>query len=103
MPSPPSAPAQPSDRKPPPCSFSQFLVSLGSSAMVHLGEAQDPDGGAHKDLALAAHTLNLLSLLRAKTRGNLDADEARLLDALVDELGQKYEAVAGHPVPNTCS
>lgn len=77
---------------PPSCNFAQFLVSLGSSAMVHLGEVPSPDGGTHVDLALARHSLGVLELLRCKTDGNLDDDEGRLLDALIAEIGAKIEA-----------
>lgn len=82
-----------------PCSFAQFLVSLGSSALVHLGEVVDPTvGQRQQDLKLARHTINVLEVLRTKTRGNLDGDEARLLDALLEDLNAKYaEARAERP------
>lgn len=79
-----------SDSTPQPsCNFAQFLVSLGSSAMVHLGETPAPDGTRRQDLALARHSLSVLEVLKAKTEGNLDADESRLLDALISEIGSK--------------
>ena len=38
------------------CSFAQFLVSLGSSALVHLGEIADPGSGkTHIDLSQKEH------------------------------------------------
>ena len=74
------------------CNFAQFLVSLGSSAMVHLGVTPDPSGATTKDLHLATHTLSVLQILQVKTKGNLDADEERLLQALVDEIGAKVTA-----------
>jgi hypothetical protein len=76
-----------------PCSFAQFLVSLGSSALVHLGEIADPGTGqTHQDLGLARHSIDVLEILKAKTSGNLDRDEDRLLDALLSDLNQKLEA-----------
>ncbi len=76
------------------CSFAQFLVSLGSSAMVHLGETPDPATGAKAaDPAMARHSLDVLRLLKAKTEGNLDDDEQRLLDALISEVGDKLGAL----------
>ena len=78
-----------------PVSFAQFLVSLGSSALVHLGEMADPAAGAtRRNLPLACHTINLLKTLRLKTKGNLDRDEAKLLDALIEDLGNKYQAIS---------
>jgi hypothetical protein len=75
-----------------PCSFAQFLVSLGSSAMVSLGETPDPATGTKTaDPVMARHTLNVLQVLKGKTTGNLDDDEGRLLDALIGEIGDKLQ------------
>jgi hypothetical protein len=77
-----------------PVSFAQFLVSLGSSAMVHLGETPDPaTGGRTPNAPMARHTLDVLTLLKAKTEGNLDHDEQRLIDALIEEISGKLEAL----------
>jgi hypothetical protein len=77
-----------------PVSFAQFLVSLGSSAMVHLGETADPGSGSKQpNAAMARHTLDVLTLLKGKTEGNLDDDERRLLDALISEIGSKLAAL----------
>jgi hypothetical protein len=73
----------------PPVTFSTFLVSLASSAMAHLGEVHAAEEAAD-DVRLARHTLDLLDILEGKTKGNLDADEARLLDALQRELRERY-------------
>ena len=68
----------------PPVSFSSFVTSLAASAMEHLGliEAATP---AAPNLMLARQTVELLDVLKAKTAGNLDDDEARLLDTLIDD------------------
>ncbi|MBM4364987.1 MAG: DUF1844 domain-containing protein [Deltaproteobacteria bacterium] len=68
----------------PPVTFSTFIVSLASSALAHLGRAEGVD--VPEDRALAVQTLEVLDLLATKTRGNLDPEEARLLDALCAEL-----------------
>ena len=91
-----SPPAEPT-RKPGelPVSFAQFVVSLGSSALVHLGEIADPGTGSSSvDLTLARHTLDVLELLQQKTKGNLDEDEGQLLDAVLQDLRGKYSAAA---------
>ncbi len=77
-----------------PISFSTFIISLASSGLMHLGES-DP-GGAQvpEDLHLVRQTLDLLGILAEKTQGNLDAEEARLLDAVRHELSQRYGKVA---------
>lgn len=74
-----------------PVSFASFLVSLGSSALVHLGEVPDPGTGkTSRDLVIARQTIDLLALLKEKTQGNLDDDETRLLDALLFDLRTKF-------------
>lgn len=79
-----------------PVNFASFLVSLGSSALVHLGEVPDPQSGQHdRDLVLARHTIDLLALLQEKTKGNLDEDETRLLETLLFELRTKYLQARG--------
>ncbi|MCK6506324.1 DUF1844 domain-containing protein [Myxococcota bacterium] len=78
-----------------PVNFAQFIVSLGSSALVHLGELADPASGKHAvDLTLARHTIDVLDLLQQKTRGNLDDDESRLMDALLKDLREKLRNAA---------
>jgi hypothetical protein len=42
---------------------------------------------------MARHTLDVLTLLKAKTEGNLDHDEQRLIDALIEEISGKLEAL----------
>ena len=72
----------------PPVSFSSFVASLAASAMEHLGlvEAATP---AAPNLVLARQTVELLGVLKAKTDGNLEDDEARLLDTLLQDLQDK--------------
>lgn len=71
-------------------SFSSFIVSLASSAMMHLGEAPDADGARTENLPLAKNTIDVLGVLREKTQGNLDDDEQKLLDAVLYETRMKY-------------
>jgi hypothetical protein len=72
--------------------FSTFVLSLGSSALIHLGEAPDPVSGQKQpaDLPLAQQSIDLLALLQQKTKGNLSDDEARLLDTLLYDLRMRY-------------
>lgn len=72
--------------------FSTFVLSLSTSALVHMGRAPDPQTGApaEKNLDAARETIDLLELLQAKTRGNLDTEEARLLESLLYELRMQF-------------
>lgn len=74
-----------------PVSFSTFIVSLASSAMVHLGETPDPDSGASgTNLMLARNTIDLIAMLKAKTTGNLTDDETQLVDTLLYDLRMRF-------------
>lgn len=71
--------------------FSTFVFSLFSSCLVHLGEVPNPESkSVCFDLAMAKHTIDTLAMLKEKTAGNLDAEEARLVDGLLYELRMKY-------------
>lgn len=75
----------------PQVTFSAFIISLASSALVGLGEAPDPATGAPmRDMALARHNIDTLEMLRQKTHGNLNQDEDRLLSSVLCELKLKF-------------
>lgn len=84
--------AQATDQVPlPEINFSSFLFSLASSAFLYLGMVPDPGSGETKrDLPLAKQTIDLLSVLREKTRGNLSAEEETLFDHLLYDLRMQY-------------
>lgn len=73
-------------RELPPVTFSSFVVSLATSAMGHLGEGPE----AELNLPLAKHTIDLLGVLFEKTKGNLDDEEARLVEAVLYETRMRY-------------
>jgi hypothetical protein len=75
-----------------PLDFSTFLLSLGTSALVQLGEAPDPTQGGKPcpDLAGAKQSIDLLGLLEAKTKGNLETGEERLLQSLLSDLRLRF-------------
>lgn len=71
--------------------FSTFVLSLASSALVQLGEVPDPaTGETASDLVVAKHTIDILSMLQEKLQKGLEADETRLLEGLLYELRMKY-------------
>lgn len=70
-----------------PMDFSTFVLSLGSSAMVNLGQVLAPESEQPTiDLAAAKQIIDILGLLEEKTRGNLDDSEDKLLKSLLYEL-----------------
>lgn len=75
----------------PQVTFSTFILSLSSSALVHLGEVPEPETGEVKpNLPLAKHTIDILAMLKCKTKNCLDEDEKRLLEGILYELRMKY-------------
>ena len=83
----------------PPVDFHTFILSLGSSALLHLGELEHPDAGApRKDLALAKQTIDMLAMIEEKTKGNLTPAEEKLIESLLYDLRLRYvEATKGSP------
>jgi hypothetical protein len=72
-------------------SFSTFVLGLASTALIHLGEAPNPEtGGPAVNLVLARQTLDLIELLRQKTKGNLTAEEEQLFASLLTDLRLRY-------------
>lgn len=71
--------------------FSTFVLSLGHSALMHLGSAPDPNRGAGEpNLVMAKQTIDLLALIEEKTRGNLTGEEERLMEQLLYDLRSGY-------------
>jgi hypothetical protein len=80
-----------------PVTFSTFVLGLSTQALMHLGEIASPlDGKVEQDLPAAKHVIDILGILREKTRGNLEQAEEQLLDAMLYDLRMRYvELVRG--------
>jgi hypothetical protein len=75
----------------PEASFSSLVIALSSSAWVSLGKIADPvSGEIKKDLRSAKFSIDTLIMLREKTAGQLDDDEQKLLNALINDLQANY-------------
>ena len=74
-----------------PMSFDIFVISLNASALIHLGESRDVDAGEQAvNLPLARQTIDILSMLELKTRGNLSGEEESLLNQILFDLRMRY-------------
>lgn len=75
--------------------FNAFVVSLASTAFIHLGEIADPVTG-RSDVSLdgARQMIDILDMLRDKTRGNLDPAETELINGVLYELKLKFASKA---------
>ena len=71
----------------PEMTFSLFVFSLNSSALLHLGLIEHPETKkAEKNLPLAKQTIDILGLLAEKTKGNLAPEEENLLQHVLHDL-----------------
>jgi hypothetical protein len=77
--------------------FSTFVMGLTTQALMHLGEIADPVRGENtRDLPAAKQMIDLLGILRDKTKGNLDATEEQLLGSMLYDLRMRYVEVSRH-------
>lgn len=71
--------------------FATFVLSLNHSALMHLGEAPNPeDNEVRLSLPLAKQTIDLLGLLEEKTKGNLTGEEERLISQILFDLRMRF-------------
>jgi hypothetical protein len=71
--------------------FLALISGLASNAMQHLGKVMNPlTGKVERNLDLARETIDLLRMLREKTKGNLSDRETRSLEALLSSLQLNY-------------
>lgn len=72
-------------------SFPAFIISLTAQALALLGEIPDPiENATHVDLEGARQIIDILGMLKEKTRGNLDDAEGSLLESALYDLRMKY-------------
>lgn len=75
----------------PEVNFNSLIFSLSSSALLHLGEISDPQSGGKKmDLPLAKHSIDIIAMLKNKTKGNLNEEEQKFLDNILTDLRLRY-------------
>ena len=72
---------------PPPASLEMLVMSLAMQAEMELagGDPSQPP-----NLALAQHSIDLLGVIKEKTKGNLELSEQRLLENSLTELRFRY-------------
>lgn len=72
-------------------SFSAFVLGLASTALIHLGVHADPESGKMTvDLTLARQSIDVLAMLREKTRGNLSSEEEQLFSSILSDLQLRF-------------
>jgi len=75
----------------PAINFATFIMSLNASALVSFGVLEDPATGKKLvNLSIGKQTVDVLSMLKEKTSGNLLNDELKMLDNIIYELRMIY-------------
>jgi hypothetical protein len=80
----------------PPATFEFFVLSMKMQAemsmgLIHFGEEKDRPA---PDLRVARHSIDLLSMIAEKTKGNLSLDEQRLIENSLTELRFRFVQVS---------
>jgi hypothetical protein len=75
----------------PPLDFSSIIILMYFPALVELGLVEDPATGERREnLVLAKRNIDLLDLLQDRTKGNLEDEEQKFLDGVLDQLKLAY-------------
>ena len=79
----------------PPASIGVIVEQLTIQAMAQLGRIPNPvTGKSNVSLDRARFTIDLLQVLRQKTRGNLEAEEEEHIDTRIGELQTTFIQIA---------
>ena len=71
--------------------FYQLVASFSTSAWQHLGKIADPmTGKVAKDLKLASYYIDILCMLKEKTKGNLNQEEEQVMERTLGDLQLNY-------------
>lgn len=94
--SPPSRPGRPQDAS----IFSDLVVQLATQAAMYLGLVTDPLGPQFPtDLRAARQMIDIISMLKEKTAGNLTPDEGVLLERVLTDLRMQFVSMSSPPRP----
>ena len=70
--------------------FMQLLYMFHTSAMQGLGKIADPTGQVNRNLEYVSQTIDLMAMLKEKTKGNISEDMEKMLDGMLSELRLNY-------------
>lgn len=72
-------------------SFSSLVISIGSAAAMAMGLTPHPETGkTEKNRDMAKFNIDLLNVIREKTKGNLNDEEKKLVDAILADLQLRF-------------
>jgi hypothetical protein len=82
---------EPEDVEPERTMFNEFLMGIASSAFIYLGLVEHPATGRRQvDMTAAKESIDMLVMLREKTKGNLTRGEEKFFDDLLSDLTMQY-------------
>jgi len=80
----------------PEITFTNLILSVSTSALIQLGEVEDPISKTpSKNLPLAKQTIDLIGMLKEKTKGNLSPEEEKILENILYDLRLRYIKASG--------
>ena len=80
----------------PEADFQVFVSGLYTQTLMALGHVNNPQTGEQEQsLPEASYLIDTLEILRDKTRGNLEDEEARHLRNIIHDLQMRYVEAAG--------
>lgn len=78
--------------------FINLVMSMTAAAMQQLGKLVNPmTGKTETNLEAAQQTIDVIEMLSAKTKGNLDKDESRYLQQTLTQLRINYVETSKNP------
>ena len=68
----------------------QLIYMFHTSAMQGLGKIADPNGQVIRNLEYVSQTIDLMEMLKVKTKGNTTDEIDKLLEGMLSELSLNY-------------
>ncbi|HRK30144.1 MAG TPA: DUF1844 domain-containing protein [Tepidisphaeraceae bacterium] len=88
----------PGEREAPQASFPTLVRSIMTQSLMYLGELAVRGGEQMLNLDMAKYQIDLLGVLETKTKGNLSAEEQKLLDLTLYDLRSRFSETASRYV-----
>ena len=75
----------------------QLIYMFHTSAVQGMGKIADPTGKVSRNLEYVVQTIDLMEMLKVKTKGNINDEIEKLLDGMLSELRLNYVDEKANP------